>query len=164
MPLCPRAGARPVTPALAQMQNYRLKSSSVFIVQHSQPRPNPLAHSRRPRRPIYSISPVPFSRITRGAQIPIAHAPPQHVPIPAVSSLGGFRTPALGARGTVAHWAGIRNPSHERASRPRPSKFRLPLDSGRFAAPPRTAVGANERTCLRGSALRAKTERAAASE
>lgn len=30
----------------------------------------------------------------------------------AVSSLGGFRTPALGIRGTVNHRAGIRNPSH----------------------------------------------------
>jgi hypothetical protein len=34
-----------------------------------------------------------------------------HVPLSAVSSLGGFRTPALGARGTLTHWAGIRNPS-----------------------------------------------------
>ena len=32
----------------------------------------------------------------------------------AVSSPGGFRTPALGVRGTVNHRAGIRNPSQER--------------------------------------------------
>ena len=31
----------------------------------------------------------------------------------AVSSLGGFRTPALGVRGTVTHRAGIRNPSQQ---------------------------------------------------
>ncbi len=36
---------------------------------------------------------------------------------PAVSSLGGFRTPALGVSGTVSHWAGIRKPSQNPTSR-----------------------------------------------
>jgi hypothetical protein len=40
------------------------------------------------------------------------------VPSPAVSSLGGFRTPALGARRTVTHWAGIRNPSQQQTKVP----------------------------------------------
>jgi hypothetical protein len=48
-----------------------------------------------------------------------------HVPIPAVSSLGGFRTPALGARGTVSHWAGIRNPSQDPKCSDRAEYFRL---------------------------------------
>ena len=34
-------------------------------------------------------------------------------PPSAVSSLGGFRTPALTARTTVSHWAGIRKPSQK---------------------------------------------------
>src|SRR5258708_3088880 len=36
----------------------------------------------------------------------------------AVSSLGGFRTPARGASGTLTHRAGIRNPSQERTLAP----------------------------------------------
>jgi len=34
-------------------------------------------------------------------------------PLRALSSLGGFRTPALTVRGTVNHWAGIRNPAQK---------------------------------------------------
>jgi len=34
-------------------------------------------------------------------------------PPSAVSSLGGFRTPALGVRAIANHWAGIRNPSQK---------------------------------------------------
>jgi len=39
--------------------------------------------------------------VIRQAQIPIAHAARPHVLLPAVSSLGGFRTPAARLRGTV---------------------------------------------------------------
>src|SRR6266568_3435549 len=35
---------------------------------------------------------------------------------PAVSSLGGVRTPALGVSGTVRNWAGIRKPSQKATS------------------------------------------------
>jgi hypothetical protein len=56
---------------------------------------------------------IQISQLARGTQIPIAPAAPPYVPSRAVSSLGGFRTPALGARGTVTHRAGIRNTSQQ---------------------------------------------------
>jgi len=37
---------------------------------------------------------IPITRLARGTQIPIDPTARHHVPIPAVSSLGGFRTPA----------------------------------------------------------------------
>src|SRR5882724_10120845 len=52
----------------------------------------------------------------------------------AVSSLGGFRTPAPGARGNVTHRAGIRNPSHERSFHNRALLLKITQPSG---APPR---------------------------
>ena len=61
--------------------------------------------------PIRCITSPSITRRARRVQIPIARAAPPHVSIPAVSSLGGFRTPALGARGSITHSAGIRNPS-----------------------------------------------------
>jgi len=55
-------------------------------------------------------------------EIPIAErtAPPQSVPLPAVSSLGGFRTPAA-VRVETFVAAGVRKPSQERSLRLRPS-------------------------------------------
>lgn len=46
------------------------------------------------RRPTRRIGSIQISQFARGAQIPIAPAAPPYVPSSAVSSLGGFRTPA----------------------------------------------------------------------
>jgi hypothetical protein len=61
------------------------------------PRIRPRLH-RRTTRCTGSIS---INELTRGAQIPIAPAAPPYVPLSAVSSLGGFRTPAAVLRGTT---------------------------------------------------------------
>ena len=58
--------------------------------------PNPPAHPQR-SNPHNAWGPAPRS-------------------LSAVSSLGGFRTPALGARGSSTHRAGIRNPSQIRTN------------------------------------------------
>ena len=51
---------------------------------------------RRPlhRRTTRCIGSIQIILLARGAQIPIAPAAPPYVPLSAVSSLGGFRTPA----------------------------------------------------------------------
>jgi hypothetical protein len=64
--------------------------SRIFIIRHTAARPHPLAHAPLQRRPVRSIAFPPLRSGVCGAQIPIANPTP-----PAVSSIGGFRTPAL---------------------------------------------------------------------
>jgi hypothetical protein len=59
----------------------------------SVPRHPPLIHHWLQRRPTSWIGPKPITQFTRDTQIPIAHAALSSCP-PAVSSLGGLRTPA----------------------------------------------------------------------
>jgi hypothetical protein len=54
----------------------------------------PLIHDPLRCHTICSISSVPTNQLTRGSQISIAPAARPYVPLSAVSSLGGFRTPA----------------------------------------------------------------------
>jgi hypothetical protein len=68
-------------------------------------------HQRRPTSRIVSFS---ITRSIRGTQIPIARDEPPSSPFPAVSSLGGFPTPAAHARATPPSAAGIRKPSQKR--------------------------------------------------
>ena len=53
-----------------------------------------LIRQPRHRRTIRCIGSIPIRQRSRGAQIPIAPAARPYVPSSAVSSLGGFRTPA----------------------------------------------------------------------
>jgi hypothetical protein len=63
--------------------------STICRVQHLPLRIRQPLHRRTPR----CIGSIQISQPARGAQIPIAPAAPPHVPLRAVSSLGGFRTP-----------------------------------------------------------------------
>jgi hypothetical protein len=59
----------------------------------------PRRHPPRTRQPPHRrttcrTGSIHISQLARGTQIPIAPAAPLHVPLRAVSSLGGFRTPA----------------------------------------------------------------------
>jgi hypothetical protein len=69
-------------------------------------------------------------------QFPIEPAEPG-APIPRLPSLAAFeRRPRCAWQ--RSRWAGIRNPSHERSSRPRPPTVSLAPKSGRIGAAPRT--------------------------
>ena len=54
----------------------------------------PLIRQPRHRQTTRCIGSIPISQLARGTQIPIAPAARPDVPLSAVSSLGGFRTPA----------------------------------------------------------------------
>ena len=70
-------------------------------------------HAPLRSRTTSAIAPPTISHSARGTQIPITHAAPSDVSLPAVSSLGGLRTPARCPRHHL-HGAGIRKPSHFR--------------------------------------------------
>ena len=61
---------------------------------HRARRDPPPIHQPLHRRTTCWIGSIPITHLTRGAQIPIAPAARPYVPLSAVSSLGGFRTPA----------------------------------------------------------------------
>jgi hypothetical protein len=54
----------------------------------------PLIHQSHHRPPTRWGGSTPITAVARSTQIPIAPAAPPYVPLSAVSSLGGFRTPA----------------------------------------------------------------------
>ena len=56
----------------------------------------PLTRQPLHRRTTRRIGSIQISQLARGTQIPIAPAARPYVPLSAVSSLGGFRTPAAG--------------------------------------------------------------------
>ncbi len=60
----------------------------------------PLTHRPLRRQPTSRTISSPIARIIRGNQIPIARRN-THLSLPAVSSLGGFPTPAAGLRSTA---------------------------------------------------------------
>jgi hypothetical protein len=70
----------------------------ISVVQSRWTRPKPASHSRQCPQPACSIALSHVQRIIGGPQIPIAYAVLQNPPLPAVSSFGGFRTPAAGVR------------------------------------------------------------------
>ncbi len=79
----PRQSAPRYPPAVANRSTiYRIR------------RRPPLIRQSLHRRTTCSISSIPTNQLFRGTQIPIAPAARPYVPLSAVSSLGGFRTPA----------------------------------------------------------------------
>jgi hypothetical protein len=108
----------------------------------------PLIHQPLHRRTSCWIGSIQIRQFACGTQIPIAPAAPPYVPLSAVSSLGGFRTPTLGARGISTHWAGIRNPSQKLPLAGSKSNFRFALESrldSAIAACPKRAAGSTGR-------------------
>jgi hypothetical protein len=97
------AGSRPVTAALAQK---RRSNSDTSIELHRLPHLNSTetGHAHLSFSWAVSLNTIGVHRPpTRSSQIAIEPAAPPHLPRPAISSLGGFRTPApsRGVRGTV---------------------------------------------------------------
>ena len=82
----------------------------------------PLIRQPLNRRTTRRIGSIQISQITRGTQIPIASAAPPFVPSSAVSSLGGFRTPAA---------------EHAALSFKRPASETLHINRSRTAPGPR---------------------------
>ena len=70
----------------------------ICIAQNRPARPQQAADPAQRPRTVRAGVTLPRKRIVRGAQIPIAHRGRPTRSIPAVSSLGGLRTPAPGVR------------------------------------------------------------------
>jgi hypothetical protein len=66
-------------------------------------------------------------------QIPIAHAATPHLPLPAVSSLEGFRTPAAGMPGTARVRPASENPHRPGNPQNEQMSFALPQLTDSFA-------------------------------
>src|SRR6266513_6311942 len=104
------AAPRPATAELAQIRNADL--NLIDLAQSTHPPTTPAIRSRTSISPLDRLAsthtPSPRRSNPHSAR---GTATPSLI---AVSSLGGFPTPALTARGTVSHWAGIRKPSQNR--------------------------------------------------
>ena len=75
--------------------------ASIVIARDRYLRSQQAAHARQRRRPIRSIALAALTHLICRAQIPIESSLHERVPLPAVSSLEGFRTPAAGAGNSV---------------------------------------------------------------
>src|SRR6266571_3343410 len=114
MPLTLVAGHRPATTAL-RTTCHRRQLLDANLPPAIRPCPSNAGRSYLPNSAFVTID-----RLRRTQHLDPPRSNPHSANLrhglaspPAVSSLGGFRTPALGVRGTVSHWAGIRKPSHE---------------------------------------------------
>src|SRR2546430_16698586 len=117
MPLTLVAGHRPATTAL-RTTCHRRQLLDANLPPAIRPCPSNAGRSYLPNSAFVTID-----RLRRTQHLDPPRSNPHSVNLrhglaspPAVSSLGGFRTPALAVRGTVSHWAGIRKPSQERSS------------------------------------------------
>ena len=109
------AGPRPADDEARPNAGRRISNRAPIVIVGShrgEPKRPDQAHQRR--RSPGSPQPLPAGAPSRGAQIPIVRAAPPLVSIPAVSFLGGFRTPASAVHARRPLTAGIRNPNKER--------------------------------------------------
>src|SRR5260370_15554152 len=99
---CEAANVEVVKPALFITRN-SLKSHGERNL--FSPSSNPCAITQKlctySRPKFFEKSPGYEIEITCGTQFSVTHAAPSDVSLPAVSSIGGLRTPAPGARGTA---------------------------------------------------------------
>src|SRR5450759_2172900 len=130
------AGSRPAAAVLAQKRPFNCDTSvDLYRLRHVHVN---ITETGRSHLPCCSSPSAPIRCPTRSSQIAIEPAEPPHVSIPAISSLGGFRTPApnRGVSGAVRH-----QPASENLHI---SRHRKPLCAGiktqQLSSPPEGAI------------------------